>query len=47
MITLIKGLDSKILSEDSKLLDILLKQGWELKLEEKEVKNGKSSKSSN
>ncbi len=45
MVILIKGTDTKILSESSKLIDTLLRQGWKQKTEEKEVKNVKFSKS--
>jgi len=56
MITLTKGSDTKFLSKESGLVEILLKQGWSLpeeakletKPEEKDiVKNGKPSKPSN
>lgn len=43
MVTLQKGNDTKILSEGSSLVDILLKSGWTIKTPKKEVKNGKSS----
>lgn len=44
MITLHKDGGTKFVSEDSALLQVLLKQGW-VKEEKKEVKNGKTSKS--
>jgi hypothetical protein len=46
MLTLIKGSDTKYISENSLLLDVLVAAGWEIKKEEKEVDNGKSGKSS-
>ncbi len=45
MITFTKGKDTKILSEESKLIEILLATGWTKETQEKEVKNGKSGKS--
>jgi len=51
MIILKKGNDTKHLSEESKLIEKLLTLGWAIeekkkKIEQEEVKNGKSSKSS-
>ncbi len=51
MITLNKGIDTKILSKDSGLMPTLLAQGWteEVKAEpkKKDVKNGISSTTGN
>ena len=44
MITLKKGLDTKILSEGSSLIEKLITMGW-IEIIEKEEKNGKSGKS--
>jgi hypothetical protein len=44
MIKLSKGLDIKYISEESKLLETLLLDGW-TQIEEKEKKDGKPSKS--
>lgn len=46
MITFKKGNDEKFVDERSALIEILKATGW-VEKEEKETKNGKSSKSSN
>ena len=44
MIILKKGLDTKILSESSKLIEKLIVLGWIKETKEKDVKDGKPSK---
>ena len=45
MITFVKGLDTKILSEDSSLIEKLKSLGWTEATKEKDIKDGKSGKS--
>lgn len=49
MITLTKGTEIKIIDKNSGLLEVLLKQGWSKpeKSEERKIKDGKSSTTSN
>ena len=46
MITLKKGDDTKVLSADSSLVEMLEAQGWKRKTPKKEVKNVKFSNAS-